>query len=150
VTTDSDRNRASPGSGSPQTRIRQSRLHARLPQRELARLVGVHRSAVAQWEAADGSTPTAENLARIAVATGVQFEWLATGRGRMRFVSDIADDLPGAAALLNYAAHDETEARALMALRRFAHRDVIAFVEMLEAVGGHRAVRLSREIPFGR
>ena len=82
----------------PRNRIRQARRHGNLSQQALAERVGVHRSAVAQWEQPGGSHPTMENLARIAISTGVSFEWLATGRGRMQFVSDlVASDAASAA-----------------------------------------------------
>ena len=62
-------------------RIRQARRNATLSQTALADKVGVNRSAVAQWERPGGSRPTAGNLSKIAIATSIQFEWLATGRG---------------------------------------------------------------------
>ena len=64
-------------------RIRQARRSADLTQDGLARHLDVNRSAVAQWERKEGCRPTSENLARIAMATHVSYEWLATGRGRM-------------------------------------------------------------------
>jgi transcriptional regulator with XRE-family HTH domain len=132
---------------SSHTRVMRARRHAGLTQQALAQLVGVHRSAVAQWERADGSMPTVDNLARIAVATSVQFEWLATGRGRMGFASDIVpgDESPGV--LLAYSAFDEVEARALMALRRLKQSDIIAIVGMIEALGGLKRVSLERVLP---
>lgn len=134
---------------SAQTRVRIARRQAGLSQVELARLVGVHRSAVSQWELVGGATPSAENLARIAVSTNVQFEWLATGRGRMSFKSDLAGQ-EDPSALLNYSAHNEVEARALAALRRLDIRDVLAVVEMVEVLGRSREVKLSRVIAFSR
>ena len=59
----------------------QSAGGARMTQTELAAAVGVRRSAVAQWESVDGTSPSTEHLAEIAIKTSVQFEWLATGRG---------------------------------------------------------------------
>jgi DNA-binding XRE family transcriptional regulator len=76
----------------PANRIRQARRHAGKTQGGLAAAVGVHRSAVAQWEKPGGPHPTVENLARISISTGTSFEWLATGRGRMVYASDL---LPG-------------------------------------------------------
>ena len=49
-------------------RIRQSRRSAAMSQSELAAIVGVARSAVAQWERQDGARPTTENMAKIALA----------------------------------------------------------------------------------
>ena len=48
-------------------RIRQARRGAELSQSELANIVGVARSAVAQWERRDGAKPTTENMAKIAM-----------------------------------------------------------------------------------
>jgi transcriptional regulator with XRE-family HTH domain len=64
-------------------RIRQARRGVALTQEALARLVGVNRSAVAQWERKGGCRPTSHNLAQIALVTHVSFDWLATGRGKM-------------------------------------------------------------------
>ena len=65
-------------------RIRKARNLATLSQAELARRIGVKRSAVTQWEHPNGTTPSVEHLIQIAMETGTQFEWLATGRGPMR------------------------------------------------------------------
>src|SRR5687768_12608161 len=71
-------------------RIQQARVSAGFSRAELARRVGVGPSAAVQWENSTGTAPTLENLARIAIATGVAFEWLATGRGSARVAN--ADD----------------------------------------------------------
>ncbi|WP_374537207.1 helix-turn-helix domain-containing protein [Chitinimonas taiwanensis] len=65
------------------TRIRQARKEAGLSQTSLADLVGVRQSAVSEWEAGR-SDPTTDSLSATAIALGVAFEWLATGRGEMR------------------------------------------------------------------
>jgi transcriptional regulator with XRE-family HTH domain len=62
-------------------RVRLARQGAHLSKSELARRIGVCLSAAVQWELAHGTSPTVANLARIAQATDVAFEWLATGRG---------------------------------------------------------------------
>lgn len=74
------------------SRIRHARARADLTKTELARRVGVCTSAVVQWEYPSGTAPTARNLAGIAAATGVAYEWLATGRGPTRV--DIGDGPP--------------------------------------------------------
>jgi transcriptional regulator with XRE-family HTH domain len=132
-------------------RIRQARRLAKLSQQSLAQLVGVHRSAVAQWEKADGCHPTVANLSRIALATSVQFEWLATGRGRMCFQSDIGA-VPGEtpALIFTHSAHTEIEARVLCALRKLSSTDVIAFAELLECMAGNRAPKPKRGIAYSR
>ncbi|MFX8735760.1 helix-turn-helix transcriptional regulator, partial [Acinetobacter baumannii] len=66
---------------SPQQRIRLARRHAGLSQAALAAAVGVQRSAVSHWETAQGKSPSTEHMRQVALVTGVQFEWLATGRG---------------------------------------------------------------------
>ena len=64
------------------TRIRTARTRAGMSQAELAELVGVSRSAVGNWESAKGRvSPSSERLSELALATGVSYEWLATGRG---------------------------------------------------------------------
>jgi len=113
-------------------RVRQARRHAALSQAGLATQVGVARSAVAQWERhGGGSRPTGANLAKIALATGVNHEWLATARGRM--LSHAKDDETPALRLSHYA-HDELEERLLSAFREVPHRGRQPFVEFIEAV----------------
>jgi transcriptional regulator with XRE-family HTH domain len=98
-------------------RIRQARKWASLTQSQLAGTVGVNRSAVAQWERdRDGTTPSVANLASIAVATGIAFEWLATGRGNAR---GSAEPVASPAAIV---VADEVEARCIEALRRLSPR----------------------------
>ena len=74
----------------PQQRIRLARRHAGLSQASLGAAVGVQRSAVGHWEAARGKFPSVAHLREIALVTGVQFEWLATGRGSMGLSPDTA------------------------------------------------------------
>lgn len=129
-------------------RVRQARRLANLSQQELAMKVGVHRSAVAQWEQAGGCHPTVENLTRIAAVTTVQFEWLATGRGRMKYVSDLIPGNETPALLLEYAAHSETEVRALVALRHLDVPSALAIVEMLVTLAKTERLKLRRRKPL--
>jgi transcriptional regulator with XRE-family HTH domain len=62
-------------------RVRMAREQVAMSCAELARQVGVRPSAAVQWEAEHGTTPSVENLSRIATVTRTAFEWLATGRG---------------------------------------------------------------------
>lgn len=102
------------------TRIRQCRRVAGISQAQLAAAVGVRRSAVAQWEqAAGGTSPNVSHLAEVALATGVCFEWLATGRGPMR--PDGTEFQP--AARTGDFAMDELENRVLDAIRRLTRRN---------------------------
>jgi len=61
-------------------RIRLARKQKGLTQLQLAALVGVSKGACGQWEVGMTS-PTVENLSRLANILEVNFEWLATGRG---------------------------------------------------------------------
>lgn len=122
-------------------RVRQARRHARMTQPQLAERVGVHRSAVAQWERSTGPNPTTKNLARIALATGVSFEWLCTGRGRSVYLSDILAGEETPAVLLEHSAQSEAEARILLALRRMQYNSMLAVVELAEKLAGVREPR---------
>src|SRR3546814_2412575 len=70
-----------PSSASAQ-RIRRARRSAGLSQAQLAAELGVQRSAVSHWEAQRGK-PSMNHMRQLALLTGAQFEWLATGRGPM-------------------------------------------------------------------
>jgi len=62
-------------------RIREARRLTGLTQETLAAELGISRSAVAQWEMAEGTAPSVENLIALARRSGLHFEYLATGRG---------------------------------------------------------------------
>ncbi len=61
---------------------------------ELARRVGVHPSACIQWETEGGTHPKVEHLAHVAAVLDVRFEWLATGRGEMRYLPGAREERP--------------------------------------------------------
>ena len=63
------------------TRITKARSDAGLSKSQLARAVGVTPSSVTQWESGETKTIEGGNLAKIAVACGVDAVWLATGKG---------------------------------------------------------------------
>jgi transcriptional regulator with XRE-family HTH domain len=134
----------------PNNRIRQARRHAKLSQQGLATLVGVHRSAVAQWEKPGGPHPTAENLAKVALNTAVHFEWLATGRGRMTYAHDghAKDEIP--TFKLDLVAQSEAESRALAAMRRLSYLEQMALVEMMESFARVRQPTLKRRTAYSR
>lgn len=111
-------------------RIRRARSAAKLSQAQLAAHTGVARSAVAQWERAQCTTPSVEHLAQIAVSTGVRFEWLATGRGPAR-PGEQEFDL---AADIHDFAQDETESRILGYVRRMPQRKRQLACLILEAL----------------
>lgn len=110
-------------------RIRRARVLSNLSQGELARKVGVKRSAVTQWEREGGTHPSIEHLSMIAVVTQVSFEWLATGRGVAGRNPELKTPDVIAEATL-----DEVEIRALSLIRRLPVRKrqaVCAILEML-------------------
>jgi transcriptional regulator with XRE-family HTH domain len=119
--------------------MRLARRHAGLSQAALAKAVGVQRSAVSHWEAALGKSPSAAHLREAALATGVQFEWLATGRGRMNLSSEVAmDSVATAEALL---VDDPLELRLIMAFRDASPRAQVPLVEIAEQLASQRTGR---------
>lgn len=124
---------------SPAQRIRLARRHAGLSQSALAATVGVQRSSVSHWEASDGKTPSARHLRDVAMATGVQFEWLATGRGKMGLGQDVAmDSVAAADALL---VDDPLELRLLTAFREAPALARAPLVELAEQLVAARTGR---------
>jgi transcriptional regulator with XRE-family HTH domain len=113
------------------SRIHQARRNAALTQMQLAAHLGVNRSAVAQWERRGGSRPTSENLAKIAVATKVNFDWLATGRGKSTLHGDGAEETP--ALELKFFARNDSEERILLAFRRMSERKQEALLDLLDS-----------------
>jgi len=119
--------------------MRLARRHAGLSQAALAKAVGVQRSAVSHWEAALGKSPSAAHLREAALATGVQFEWLATGRGRMNLSSEVAmDSVATAEALL---VDDPLELRLIVAFRDAPPRAQVPLVEIAEQLASQRTGR---------
>ena len=122
-----------------QQRIRLARRHAALSQAQLAQAVGVQRSAVSHWEAPQGKNPSVKHLREIAMVTGVQFEWLATGRGQMAPSRDtVLDSVSAVDALL---VDDSLEQRLLMAFREAPVRARLALVELMEELASQRTGR---------
>lgn len=109
-------------------RIRRARAMASLTQAELARRLGVQRSAVTQWERDNGTRPNVAHLVQIACETRVAFEWLATGRGSSQMENGALD----VALIVQDYAHDELESRVLFGLRRVATRRREAVVKIIE------------------
>lgn len=110
------------------TRIRRARNMASLTQAELARRLGVQRSAVTQWECDNGTHPSVVHLAEVAAEANVCFEWLATGRGPCRPEEGMFDC---AVIMQDYALND-LESRALVGLRRVPARKREAAVKIIE------------------
>lgn len=76
-------------------RVREARRLTGLSQEALAVELGVSRSAVAQWEMINGTSPSVDNLIALARSSGMAFEYLATGRGATRWgepIRTIADE----------------------------------------------------------
>ena len=111
-------------------RIRRARTVRKLTQAQLGLCVGVHRSAVAQWEQREGTMPSVINLAKIAEALEVSFEWLATGRGSMKLGSalDPRERVP------SEFARDEYEERMLQASRLLNSRKREAVIALMESL----------------
>lgn len=70
------------------TRIKESRLELGLSQEDLARLVGVSREAISQWEKGKTTAkkpkptkPNGKNLIKLSKALNRNPEWLETGKG---------------------------------------------------------------------
>lgn len=118
------------------TRIRTARMRARISQAELAEQLGVSRSAVGNWESAKGRvSPSSERLAELALATGVSYEWLATGRGTSLA---LIDGIPAADAEV---VDDPVERRLLQAFRGCGEQFKQAILVVIESQSPHRARR---------
>ena len=110
-----------------------------MSQTQLAQAVGVQRSAVSHWEAPQGKNPSVKHMREIAMVTGVQFEWLATGRGQMAPSREaMLDSVAAADALL---VDDSLEQRLLIAFREAPVRARLALVELMEELASQRTGR---------
>lgn len=126
----------------PPERIRMARRYAGFSQSELAQAVGVQRSAVSHWEAAQGKSPSVSHLREVAMATGTQFEWLATGRGSMALSKEAElDSIATAEALL---VEDPLEFRLVRAFRDAPLRSRVALLEVIETLAAQRTGRSPR------
>lgn len=121
-------------------RIRRARSLSRLTQSELARRLGIKRSAVSQWESEIGTTPSLSHLTQIACETDVCFEWLATGRGPTKPDPEAFSE----AVVLKDFAQDELESRSLIALRRLSWQKKSVAVLIIELLSGTRPVDTAR------
>jgi transcriptional regulator with XRE-family HTH domain len=121
------------------SRIRLARRHAGLSQVQLAQRVQVQRSAVSHWESSQAKNPSVPHLRQIATETGVQFEWLVTGRGAMTLCDDVRmDSVPTAQALL---IEEPIELRLVQAFRNAAPKARVALVEVMEQLAAQRSGR---------
>lgn len=120
-------------------RIRLARRMSGLSQTQLAQVAGVQRSAVSHWESPLGKHPSVDHLRAIAVATGLPFEWLATGRGSMSLP---ADEQPSDSVVVQL--EDVQERRLIAAWRSASPRARAAMLEMLEEMAAQRSSRGNR------
>ncbi len=109
-------------------RIRKARLIAGLTQAELATILDVGRTAVANWERAGNTRPCTFRLEKIALVTQVSHEWLATGRGKMTYQQDL-DQIPAIDADM---VDDPVERRLLHAFRASPSRIRRQVIEIIE------------------
>jgi transcriptional regulator with XRE-family HTH domain len=109
-----------------------ARRAAGLTQADLARQLGVSRSAVAQWERPGGSKPVSGNLEKLAVTMGCSFEWLATGRGNRHAADLQPSQLEGTAVILRHFARDDGEEHLLALYRELDGLDQRAVQELAE------------------
>ncbi len=123
----------------PQQRIRLARRTAGMSQNQLAKAVGVQRSAVSHWEAANGKNPNVSHLREVAQVTGIQFEWLVTGRGDMGLSKDTQlDSIATAEALL---VETPLEFRLVQAFREVPLRARLSLLEVMEELASQRTGR---------
>lgn len=123
----------------PQQRIRLARRHAGLSQAAIGGAIGVQRSAVSHWEGAQGKHPSVDHLRQLALVAGVQFEWLATGRGQMSLSADTA--LDSVAAAQGQLIDDPLEMRLIAAFREAPTRARAPLVEVVEQLAISRTGR---------
>lgn len=121
-----------------QQRIRLARRHAGLSQAALAAAVGVQRSAVSHWEAQRGK-PSMNHMRQLALLTGVQIEWLATGRGPMTPSADTL--LDSVAAVDAVLVEDPQERRLLAAFRGASVQSRLPLLELAEQLAAQRVGR---------
>lgn len=124
-------------------RIRTARRHGAISQASLAQQVGVHRSAVSHWESRKPKRPNIGHLLAIAVATGVQFEWLATGRGTMLMSAVAAVCDPGNGIVVE----DAQELDLLRAFRDVPLQSRPVLVELAQQLARQRANRTAAVKP---
>lgn len=109
-------------------RIRLARRRVGLSQQKLADLLGVKRSAVANWET-DGANPSSNNLERLTHLLQVTHEWLATGRGEMKLPGHWHDVPVVDAELVD----NPFERRLLAAWRDMPAKTRVLFLELVES-----------------
>ncbi len=117
-------------------RIRLAREAVVMTKSELARRVGVHPSACIQWESEGGTHPKMEHLAHVAVVLDVRFEWLATGRGEMRYDSAVREERPAYSGTQSRLTSDEQ--RLLELYRGLSPRKRKSLLEVVDGMATGR------------
>ncbi|KAB7632571.1 helix-turn-helix domain-containing protein [Stenotrophomonas rhizophila] len=111
-------------------RVRRTRIRAGMSQSRFAKELGVHRSAVAQWERSGGSRPSLDKLVLISSIARVSIDWLVTGVHEFR--SPVAE-LNCPADVPEYVARDYLEERLLLAMRCLPAHSRLKLVTYLES-----------------
>ena len=119
-------------------RIRLARRKAKLSQEALAKLLGLQRSAVSNWESANPAQPAMANLIAVAKATNVSLDWLATGKGSMHAGHDPHQDVLAIDVEFTDTPHERD---LLRAFRAMSHRSQIVFMELAEELVSTRGTR---------
>lgn len=84
-------------------------------------------------------SPSVSHLREVAVATGTQFEWLATGRGAMTLSRDAQlDSIATAEAIL---VEDPLEFRLVRAFRQAPLKARLSLLEVMETLASQRTGR---------
>lgn len=117
-------------------RILLARRRAGLSQAQLAGQVGVQRSAVSHWESSEGKSPSMNHLRAVALVAGVQFEWLATGRGAVALTPE--EQLDSIAAVQGLLIDDSLELRLIAAVRASPLKTRLVLVELAEILARER------------
>lgn len=123
-------------------RIRLTRQRAGLSQAGLAGHADVTASAVAQWENPRGTRPDLDHLIRIAAATKVTLDWLATGHAP-RLSKRVQGRAESPAVLLDTFAQNNTEEQVLTCLRGMRPHAQELFVALLRELTKGRAPTVS-------
>lgn len=122
-------------------RIRLARRKAKLSQEALAKLLGLQRSAVSNWESANPAQPAIANLIAVAKAANVSLDWLATGKGSMHTGHDPYQDVLAIDVEFTDTPHERD---LLRAFRAMSHRSQIVFMELAEELVSTRGARRAR------
>lgn len=113
------------------SRICTARTRVGINKSELARRVGVSPTTAIEWEKGT-KRPSVGNLEKLAVVTGVAFEWLSTGRGDMFFADTSQAYRIAESSSQRYEALSPDEALILKAFRRLSDEKKNALLELLK------------------